>query len=239
MRVHVVRHIPFEGPARIAEWARDRGHTLTESIAMTEEYPEVNEIDFLVLMGGPMDADDHEASPWLVAEKRYVVEAMGAGRLVLGICLGAQILAETIGGRVRRADEREIGWFPVHRTAEADSEPVFDGCPEELVVGHWHGDTFDLPDTAWPALSSEACENQAFSQMGGRVVGLQFHLEWDLRTLNALLEECAGDVEAGGRWVQSAGKIAAGATEYLDACRQPLYDLLDAMAGIGPAAEPV
>lgn len=237
MRVHIVRHVPFEGPALVAEWAAERGHQLTESLALTEEYPEVGEIDFLVLMGGPMDADDEDASPWLVAEKRYLTDVMSAGRLVLGVCLGAQIIAEVSGGRVRRMDEREIGWYAVFRTAEADSDPVFDSFPESLVVGHWHGDTFDLPDTAWPALSSEACENQAFSVMGGRVVGLQFHLEWDLGQLTTLIEHCEGDLAERGPWVQSPGTIAAGATEYLVPLRAVLFSMLDTMVANLTTAE--
>jgi len=139
MRLHVIQHVPFEGPALIAEWAAERGHELTAALALTEEYPSVDELDFVVVMGGPMDADDEVASPWLHAEKHFLVEAISSGRLVLGVCLGAQIVAEVLGGRVRRSDEPEIGWHSVAQTPAGRDEPFFRGLPETLVVGQWHG----------------------------------------------------------------------------------------------------
>ncbi|TLM80654.1 MAG: amidotransferase, partial [Actinobacteria bacterium] len=136
MRLHVIEHVAFEGPGAIAEWAVERGHGLTKSQALTEVFPPLADIDFLVVMGGPMDADDEEASPWLVAEKRYVGEAMAAGRLVLGVCLGSQIVAEVGGGRIKRNPQIEIGYFPVRHTPATASDPVFSAFPDGLVVGH-------------------------------------------------------------------------------------------------------
>ena len=127
MRVHVIRQVPFEGPAAIAEWAAERGHEVTESLALLEEFPDPADVDFLVLMGGPMAADDEAANPWLHAEKRFAAAVIAAGRPVLGVCLGAQILAEVIGGTVRRNDVAEIGWYPggAHRR----------GCVRAAVLG--------------------------------------------------------------------------------------------------------
>jgi GMP synthase-like glutamine amidotransferase len=235
MRIHIVQHVPFEGPGLIAEWAAEQGHDLDIGLAITESYPSPEVIDLLVVMGGPMDADDEIASPWLTAEKRFIAEAIAEGRLVLGICLGAQILAEVLGGRVKRAEQPEIGWYSVRLTGEGASEPLFDRWPDEVVVGHWHGDTFDLPLGLEPALSSEITPNQAFV-FDDRVVGLQFHLEWDERTLNALISESADDLDDDGPTIMTAEEFAAGAAEHVPACRELLFGLLDDMADLGPRA---
>jgi GMP synthase-like glutamine amidotransferase len=233
MRIHVIQHVPFEGPGLIGEWAQECGHSLATSLAITEEYPDVDDIDFLAVMGGPMDADDEDASPWLVPEKHFIAEAIAAGRLVLGVCLGAQILAELIGGRVVRADEREIGWFPVRLTTDGAAEQLFARWPDEVVVGHWHGDTFKLPLGMEPALSSEITPNQAFV-FDGRVVGVQFHLEWDEDALHALLEACSEELDDGGAHVATAEEFAADASKHVPECRELLFELLDGMEQTGP-----
>ena len=234
MRIHVVQHVPFEGPALIGEWAALRGHTLAISQAVTEQYPSAEEVDLLVVMGGSMDADDEIASPWLVPEKRFIAETIAAGRLVLGVCLGAQIIAEVLGGCVRRG--RELGWYPV-RFAECETpSALFAGWPEEIVVGHWHGDTFGLPLAMEPVLSSDVTANQAFV-FDERVVGLQFHLEWDAATLLSLLAECPEDLARGGAHVATAEQIAAQIPQCVPACRELLFELLDRLSLTGTLAE--
>lgn len=233
MRVQVIQHVPFEGPGLIGDWATECGHSIAISQAIAEEYPPVDEVDFLVVMGGPMDADDEDASPWLVPEKRFIAEAISAGRLVLGVCLGAQIVAEVLGGRIVRADEREIGWYPVALTSDGGREPLFARWPDEVVVGHWHGDTFELPLGMEPALFSVATRNQAFV-FDNRVVGLQFHLEWDDEALELLLDACSEDLEEGGAHVMTAEEFAEAAPRYLPECQELLFELLDSMEQVGP-----
>ena len=236
MHIQVVQHVPFEGPGLIGEWAAECGHTLGISHAETESYPPLEEVDLLVVMGGPMDADDDTASPWLVPEKHYIADAIASGRLVLGICLGAQIVAEVIGGRVVRAEEREIGWYPVAPTAGSLDEPLFARWPDEIVVGHWHGDTFNLPLGMEPVLSSEVTHNQAFV-FDGRVVGLQFHLEWDAGALEELFDASAEDLAEGGAHVMSAEEFAEGIPRYIPDCRELLFELLDSMEQLGAVAD--
>ena len=235
MRVHVVKHVPFEGPGMIAQWAEERGFSLTEQLALTEEFPELAAGDLLVLMGGPMAADDHVGCPWLVAEKASTAHAAAKGVCILGVCLGAQIIADALGGEVRRNPQREIGWFPVAHTAATERDPVFSAFPRGFVVGHWHGDTFTLPDGIEPTLSSEACLNQAFSARDGRVVGLQFHLEWTHEGVADLAKMCADELAGGGAWVQSAEEILAVAPERIAACRPVLFALLDRIVQAGGA----
>jgi GMP synthase (glutamine-hydrolysing) len=235
MHIHVIQHVESEGPALIASWAEESGYDLTLSMAPTEEYPSSDEIDFLVVLGGPMDADDHHASPWLPAEKHFVAEAIAAGKVVLGVCLGSQIVAEVIGGAIRRNEEREIGWYPVSMTQTGRGEPLFADWPEHTVVGHWHGDTFDLPLGMSPVLSSEATENQAFV-FDGRVVGLQFHLEWDEEACATMLEVGADDLTDRTGHVMSETEFADETSEHIPTCRELLYTLLDGLDAIGPVS---
>lgn len=229
MRIHVIRHVPFEGPELIAEWAAVHKHELTESFALTEEYPRFDEVELVVVMGGPMAADDHVASPWLAAEKRYLNRAVSQGVAILGVCLGAQILAEVAGGRICRNKQLEAGWFPVAATPEARTDPIFSAFPDRLVVGHWHGDTFDLPSDARPMLSSKATPNQAFSLAGGRLVGLQCHLEWTPQALAKLVQECGDELARGGRYVTSPEVMLGEAQERIPACRDALFAVLDSI----------
>lgn len=234
MRLHAIQHVEFEGPALIAEWASSRGHEITTSLASSGQFPATDDVDFLVVLGGPMDADDELASPWLHAEKRYVAEGIASGRPVLGVCLGAQIIAEVLGGEVRRNAEREIGWFEVARTEFAADEPLVAEWPERAVVGHWHGDTFALAAGMRPVLSSEACANQAFV-FDRRVVGLQFHIEWTEASLARLVENCANEIAAGGRWVMTAEQMLSEARGHIAENRGLLFSLLDGLAESGGA----
>jgi GMP synthase-like glutamine amidotransferase len=229
MRVHVIQHVTFEGPGLIAEWAVERGHELTSSLALTEEYPDCKSIGLICVMGGPMDADDEGASPWLHAEKHYLAECISGGNAVLGICLGAQILAEVLGGRVKRGEHKEIGWYPVTKTDAGRRERLVSAWPDSFVVGQWHGDTFDLPAGLKPLMSSETFANQAFV-FDGRVVGVQFHLEWTEESLGTLIAACPGDFEDHGPWVSSPVLMQDEAEGRVPDDRALLFAVLDALA---------
>jgi GMP synthase-like glutamine amidotransferase len=179
-----------------------------------------------------MDADDEVASPWLHAEKHYIAKCIATGHGVLGICLGAQIIAEVLGGKIRRNPEREIGWYSVHKTLFGETEPLFAEWPDSFVAGQWHGDTFDLPAGLEPLYSSEACENQAFV-FDRRVVGLQFHIEWTEDSLATLVEKCGSELNGGAMWVMSASEIIDEAPERIAINRVLLNTLLDTMSEAG------
>jgi GMP synthase-like glutamine amidotransferase len=177
MRIHILQHVRHEGPGSIQVWARGRGHALRRTRQCDREpLPAPEEFDWLVVMGGPMGVDDDAAHPWLPGEKRLIAEAIAARKRVLGICLGAQLVAQVLGARVTRAAQKEIGWFPVRRAEGALASPFGSVVPVESLAFHWHSDTFDLPPGAIRLAMSEACENQAYD-WGGRIVGLQYHLE--------------------------------------------------------------
>ena len=209
MRIHSLQHVPFEDMAMIESWAQDQGHDTSRThLFEGEALPDLGEFDWLVIGGGPMNVYEDEMYPWLAAEKIFIRDAIDDGKIVLGICLGAQLIADVLGGKVRRNDHREIGWHSVSLTQAAQKSEVFGVLPEEFVALHWHGDTFEIPPgAAWMA-ESDACENQAF--LLGKAIGLQFHLEASMASIDDLITNCSHELAGGGDYVQSAGEILAG-----------------------------
>lgn len=177
MRVHWLQHVPFETLGCIAPWLVQRGlqPTLTRLHA-GEALPTLDEFDWLIVMGGPMNVDEHAAHPWLVAEKALLRDTVAAGKRVLGICLGAQLLARALGAEVTPNPHAEIGWFDVSLTPAGRRHPWFRDLPDRFDAFHWHGDTYALPPGCERLAFSEACKQQAFA-FGDCALGLQFHLE--------------------------------------------------------------
>src|SRR6516165_8680993 len=173
MRMAVLQHVEFEGPAAVADWAVARGFPLRLfHLHRDPTLPSLADFDMLTVMGGPMSANHEARLGWLGPEIALVHEAIASDKTVLGICLSAQIIAKALGARVYPGSAKEIGWFPVERTR---SHPFFEGLPDSFAAFHWHGETFDLPRQATLLASSEITEAQAFA-VGQRVLGLQFHM---------------------------------------------------------------
>lgn len=224
MRVLVLQHEAFEGPAAIGDWlAEQQAQVTTIHLYRGDLLPAQPDCDLLLIMGGAMSVNDEALLPWLASEKRFVAAAIAQGKAVLGICLGAQLIASASGARIYPNEQKEIGWWPI--TACTDAAPSFT-FPEALTVFHWHGETFDLPAGAQLLASSEACRHQAF-QLGRRVVGLQFHLEMTPATVALLAEHCADELTAGGPWVQQAAAFLAAPASDFAANKRCLWQLLD------------
>ena len=204
MRAHYLQHVPFEGLGSIEPWFEAAGYEITHTrFFESTRLPSVDDVQFLVVMGGPMSVNDEDRFPWLVAEKQFIRRAVGSGKPVLGVCLGAQLIASALGARVYPHHCKEIGWFPVSAVA-ADGSGLF--CfPPQLDAFHWHGETFDLPSGAVRLARSEGCENQAF-QLGRCVIGLQFHLETTPATARELVANGRDELSP-GRYVQSETEI--------------------------------
>ncbi len=234
-RVLALEHVPFEGPGAIADWIARRGHALDRvSLFRGEAVPPPSAVDALVVMGGPMGADDEDRFPFLHEEKRLLRACVDGGRPVLGVCLGAQLLARALGAPVRAQGHREIGWFPLRWDAAARGVPGFAHVPDEAIVFHWHGDTFAIPAGTLRLASSDACANQGYATADGRVVGLQFHLETRDADVRGLVDNGRDEIAAGGRFVQTEAEILAGPALHA----APLRPLLDAFLDRWIAAAP-
>ena len=189
MKLHWLQHVPFEGLGIIEEWAEASGFEIScTRLFAGGRLPEIETFDWLVVMGGPMGIYDYEDHPWLAAEKQFIKTAIEADKTVLGICLGAQLIADVLGAKVYPGPQKEIGWFPIQR---AEGAPKI--IPDQLTAFHWHGDTFEIPDGAVRLASSEACKNQGFVY-NDRVAALQFHLETTPESMEALIENCADEL---------------------------------------------
>jgi len=218
MNVHVLQHVPFEGPGSIEDWCVAGGHSLrvTPLYAPEAALPAIADVDLLVIMGGPMNVYEDAIYPWLVAEKHFITSFLRSGKPVLGICLGAQLLALCCGAPVGRAAQVEIGWFPVEPTPAAADFPWLNTLlANRPVLFHWHGDRFDIPAGASNLVSTKANDNQAFVLEGGRVVGLQMHPEVTPGLLEQMVAEGRDELTTSA-FIQSAEEICAGAA-YRDA----------------------
>jgi GMP synthase-like glutamine amidotransferase len=175
MPVDVIRHVPFEGLGLIEpvlkrhelpiRW-HEIGDTLTD--------PELATSQALILMGGPMSANDPD--PWVGTEIDLIQRALARQIPILGVCLGAQLIARTLGSRVYRNPVKEIGWYPTYWTDAGRIDPVFGGLPDGVNIFQWHGETFDIPPGAEWLAYTKTCAYQAF-RAGPNVYGIQFHPE--------------------------------------------------------------
>lgn len=204
MRAHYLQHVPFEGLGSIEAWLQNAGYEISNTqFFNSDKLPKVKDIDLLVIMGGPMSVNDEQDHPWLVTEKEFIRSIIKAGKPVLGICLGAQLIANSMGGEIFPNPVKEIGWFPVEAvSSERNSAFQF---PKETEVFHWHGETFNLPKGAVKIAKSRGCKNQAF-QIGHNVIGLQFHLETTPISAQAIVDNCRNELVE-GEYIQSESDI--------------------------------
>lgn len=213
MRVHYLQHVPFEGIGSIESFVIEKGYNLIcTKLYEKEDLPPVLDFDWLIVMGGPMGVHDEHIYPWLKLEKEFIKEAIFSGKIVLGICLGAQLIADTLGAKVYKNKYREIGWFDILRSKETKNTLLAKALPLKANVFHWHGDTFDIPNGAIPLAKSEACPNQGFI-FDDRVVAFQFHLETTLTSAEKLVDNCRGELD-GSKYVQSENEILLGAERF-------------------------
>lgn len=211
MRVLILKNIAAEGPGTIGEFLAYRGirHSVVD-LSRGEPVPPGAGFDALVMMGGPMSVNDEEIYPYLVRERELVAEFIAADKRVLGVCLGAQIMAKALGAPVYPGAEKEIGWYSIEITAEGMHDPMMRTLAGEprvreprgrIEVFQWHGETFDMPAGAVGLARSALFPNQAF-RFGPRAYAFQFHIEvtremigeW-LRNEEVDLEEVSGDTD--------------------------------------------
>lgn len=225
MHAHCFQHVAFEGMGAIEQWL----HLQNFTISYTRFYenavlPNIDEIDWLIIMGGPMSINDEQDYPWLVQEKKFIRECIAKQKTVIGICLGSQLIAGAMGSRVYKNNVKEIGWFPI--TKQTDNAFTRESnFPDITTVFHWHGETFDLPEDAILLASSENCKNQIFT-VGRNVIGFQCHLETTEESLKMLAENCADELKQAA-FIQPAKEMRQQYPLYANKMHQLLFKMLD------------
>jgi GMP synthase (glutamine-hydrolysing) len=199
LSVLVFQHDPFDGPGYLGEALLRRGASLAIiRLDDGEAVPDASAYDMLLVMGGIMNVYQEDEYPWLAEETQAIRRAVEAGKAVLGVCLGGQLLAKALGARVRLGAATEIGLTPIMLTEAGEADPLFEGLPQVEAV-EWHDDTFDIPSGAVALARSEGCDHQAF-RFGERAYGLQFHPE----VSPVMLEE----------WINAAGNLPSDSSAF-------------------------
>lgn len=208
LTLRIIQHVPFEGPANIAIWAEENNHTVQYTKMYDgDDFPEINNYDILVVMGGPMGVSSTVEYPWVEDELLYIKKVINADKPVIGICLGAQFIAKALGANVYKGPQKEIGWFPLifESSLPKNIQHLF---PKTLNTFHWHGDTFDIPEGANKLAHTIAVPNQGFIY-NNKVIALQFHVEMNESSIAGMIKECADDI-TDGDYIQSPTLIESG-----------------------------
>lgn len=223
MQAHIFQHIPFEGPGSIEPWLEEKGFEISSThFYRPFELPVPGNVDFLIIMGGPMSVNDEEKHPWLVKEKQFIRGFINEGKPVLGICLGSQLIASALGANVYPMPQKEIGWFPVSGIASNDLH-IFK-FPNLFNPLHWHGETFDLPAGAFRIAGSDGCQNQAF-QVGRNVIAIQFHPEATPKTVQDFVFHFRNELLP-GKYIQSEDEILMASPARFVELQEIMYGVL-------------
>lgn len=226
MRIHIIIHAAFEKPGLIETWAVDKGYQLSFTHTYQgEQLPDVSEMDFLIIMGGPQSPLKLDKYPYLRDEISLTKQAIQQKKAVLGICLGAQIIGESLGVKTGHSPNKEIGMFPITMTHEGATDPVFKRFPKTFDVVHWHNDMPGIPPDGVMLAHSEGCPTQAFRYQD-RVYGLQFHMEMTSELLHGMVEHCHSDLTP-GKYIQTKERLLVVDTT---AMNKRLIVLLDYLA---------
>ena len=226
MKVHYLQHVPFEGLGYIESWLKENQHPIsaTRFHEPDHQLPHPDDIDALIIMGGPMGVYDEALYPWLKPEKAFISDCIARQKKVLGICLGAQLIATCLGSDIHTAPHKEIGWFPVQANNNPDKTYWFtDLFKDNPVVFHWHGDQFRIPEGCANLLNTGANTNQAFIYKE-KVIAIQFHLEVERVNVLQMLDNCGSDLNS-SQYVQGIEQLVDG-TKYCVSANQILRRLL-------------
>lgn len=207
--VYCIQHSERVRPLTVAEWAEARDLDLRViRIDLGERLPATPLVERLVVLGGQMMTDQVDEHPWLGLERDWLRAVIQHGRArVLGICLGSQLLAEALGGRVERAQVPEVGWQRIERTGAGADDPLFGRLPDSFDAMQWHFDAWTLPPGATLVATSDGCPTQAFT-FGDRVHAVQFHPEFTFARTRELVATTTDELDVGG-CIQSPDEFLA------------------------------
>lgn len=197
MHLHYFQHNHFEDLGFIGDWAKSNNFTTSVTrFDLKPELPLIQDFDWLVIMGGAMGVHDSDHYPWILEEIEFIKEAIHSGKIVIGICLGSQMIASALGARVYKNSEPEMGFWPINFSQEAQQDNVFRHFPANLNVMHFHFDTFTLPEGAILMAKSTVTPVQAF-RYNKNVFALQFHSELTESILPVFIKELESEIIAG------------------------------------------
>lgn len=223
MKIHYIQHEKLEDLGCIRLWLLTNNDTISYThIWENPVFPEAENVDMLIILGGSMSANDDDKYEWMTAEKVFIQKCLQYNVAILGICLGSQLVANVLGAKVYAAPQKEIGWFDITAYSESEANPIFNILPKEFITLHFHGDTFDLPHQTKLLYSSQQTKNQAFAYKNN-VIGLQFHLEMiksgisELFTL--LKDEPSGTIQS--------KDFVLSKVKYIEQNNDFMYSLLD------------
>lgn len=221
-KVHYFQHVAFETPQNIYGYFQhnDYAPSFTKFYKDNYQLPRLEEVDILVVMGGPMGVYDTDIYPWLATELAFISDCIESGIKVIGICLGSQFIAKAMGAEVYAGTQKEIGWYPISVT--------YKDISKDVTVFHWHGDTFHLPKGVQRIASSECTTNQGF--YNDHVLALQFHVEMTQAGVETIVSECGSELEVDEQYVSSAKEILA-EKSYFATNEKLLIELLDDFIG--------
>ena len=229
MKLHLLEHDPIDlSNTNMTVWAERKGYQISHThVCNNEKLPAIDDFDWLMVMGGSPHAWQEDVNPWLPGEKEFIAGVIDSGKIILGVCFGAQLLAEALGGKVFPNDQKEIGWYEVALTAEGQNSFLFRNIPKRFITFHWHSDHFSLPPGCTRLAYSEPTANQAYISEEHRIAGVQFHPEYSREMVRHFARE------EGNQWNKDhfvAGKEAVLAqTEQIPGTYWLMAALLDNM----------
>jgi GMP synthase-like glutamine amidotransferase len=224
MNIHFIQNDPIVLPANAEEWARARNHNVKITRAYEgEALPDQKEFDLAIILGGRMGAYEEDKYPWLIDVKEWTEAMIEADKYILGICLGAQIISDTLGGSVRPHDHPEVGWFRINFKEEANDHPLLTGLQPPTQFYEFHFDTFEIPRGAQLLASSRTCARQMFA-VGSRVLGVQFHPEFTAKSIQDALNNTS-ETNAANHYAQDP--VAMVDEQSIEISKAWLFQLLD------------
>ncbi len=224
MKIHYIQHVEYETPGVILNWVDENKHKLTSTkFYLNESLPNKYDFDLLIIMGGPMNIYDSAKYPYLKKEKLFITNVIKKGISVLGICLGAQLIADVLGAKIKANKQKEIGWFPIQIVENKSCSELNEILSINTPVFHWHGDTFEIPKGAERIAKSEVCNNQAFIY-NKNVFALQYHLEMSESSLKELIKN-GRDEMLEAPYIQTETEMFSN-KNYFNLTKNKLYSLL-------------
>lgn len=243
LRIHALFHTDYAELSYITQWVHSHNHIINVSCSYNDKpLPTQDSFDWLIVMGGPMSIHDEEQYPWLIKEKRLIKQSIDAGKTVIGICLGAQLIAHCLGANVKPSGIKEIGWLPMQLTEEGRAHPLLQDLPKQaFTVFHFHGEGFDCPKGASIIASTDAWANQGFiyqtpqhKALGTWVIGWQCHLEVTKESLAKMVTNGNDAIQSGlkkyPKTVQSADEIITLGDKYIEDNNARLGAMLNRIA---------